>query len=53
MLLIDPDSRAISGSGNPVIQGVDTIIGEHGVLLSGGQRQRIALARAFYFNAMF
>jgi ABC-type bacteriocin/lantibiotic exporter with double-glycine peptidase domain len=31
-------------------QGVDTIIGEHGVLLSGGQRQRIALARAFYFQ---
>ncbi|WP_315707657.1 lipid A ABC transporter ATP-binding protein/permease MsbA [Brenneria uluponensis] len=27
-------------------QGLDTIIGENGVLLSGGQRQRIAIARA-------
>ncbi|KAB7897717.1 lipid A ABC transporter ATP-binding protein/permease MsbA [Rouxiella sp. S1S-2] len=26
--------------------GIDTIIGENGVLLSGGQRQRIAIARA-------
>ncbi len=27
-------------------QGLDTMIGENGVLLSGGQRQRIAIARA-------
>ncbi len=27
-------------------QGIDTIVGDRGVLLSGGQRQRIALARA-------
>jgi len=27
-------------------QGLDTVIGENGVLLSGGQRQRIAIARA-------
>ncbi|WP_370556421.1 lipid A ABC transporter ATP-binding protein/permease MsbA [Edwardsiella tarda] len=27
-------------------QGLDTIIGENGVMLSGGQRQRIAIARA-------
>jgi ATP-binding cassette subfamily B multidrug efflux pump len=28
-------------------QGLDTVVGERGVLLSGGQKQRLALARAF------
>lgn len=28
--------------------GLDTLIGEHGVLLSGGQRQRLGFARALY-----
>ena len=28
-------------------QGLDTVVGEKGVLLSGGQKQRLALARAF------
>ncbi len=31
--------------------GLDTPIGERGVLLSGGQKQRIAIARAFLKNA--
>ncbi len=31
--------------------GLDTRIGERGVLLSGGQKQRIAIARAFLKNA--
>lgn len=31
--------------------GMDTMVGEDGVLLSGGQRQRIAIARAIFKNA--
>lgn len=31
--------------------GLDTTIGERGVLLSGGQKQRVAIARAFVKNA--
>ncbi len=31
--------------------GLDTRVGEHGVLLSGGQRQRVAIARAFLKDA--
>ncbi|HBS47690.1 TPA: ABC transporter ATP-binding protein [Candidatus Dependentiae bacterium] len=30
--------------------GVDTIVGEGGIMLSGGQKQRIAIARALYSN---
>ncbi len=32
-------------------QGLDTMVGENGVLLSGGQRQRIAIARALLKNS--
>jgi|GEM_PF-5131 len=31
--------------------GIDTVVGDDGVLLSGGQRQRLAIARAFLKNA--
>jgi ABC-type multidrug transport system fused ATPase/permease subunit len=30
--------------------GLDTLVGENGVMLSGGQKQRIAIARALYDN---
>jgi len=30
--------------------GIDTVVGERGVLLSGGQQQRIGIARALYDN---
>jgi ATP-binding cassette subfamily B protein len=31
--------------------GLDTLVGEKGVILSGGQKQRVALARALYCDA--
>jgi subfamily B ATP-binding cassette protein MsbA len=31
--------------------GLDTVVGENGLMLSGGQRQRIAIARALLLNA--
>jgi ATP-binding cassette, subfamily B, multidrug efflux pump len=32
-------------------EGLDTLVGERGVLLSGGQKQRVAIARAILHNA--
>jgi subfamily B ATP-binding cassette protein MsbA len=31
--------------------GIDTVVGDRGVMLSGGERQRVAIARAFLRNA--
>ena len=36
---------------NDMPNGINTMIGENGVLLSGGQRQRLAIARAFLKNS--
>ena len=36
---------------NSLDAGVDTQIGERGILLSGGQKQRVGIARAFIKNA--
>ena len=49
--ILDAAARAQLG---PMIDslpdGLDTIVGERGVMLSGGQKQRVAIARAFLKN---
>ena len=39
-------SLILFGPLNFAIQGLDTMVGEHGTQMSGGQKQRIAIARA-------
>ncbi|MFO7665388.1 MAG: ABC transporter ATP-binding protein [Desulfobacterales bacterium] len=41
---------SLSGTIKDFPKGLDTIVGERGIILSGGQKQRIALARAFLFD---
>ncbi|KAH0462228.1 hypothetical protein IEQ34_009803 [Dendrobium chrysotoxum] len=41
--------EVVSGTGDH-FQGLDTMVGEHGIQLSGGQKQRIAVARAILKN---
>ena len=44
---------ALDGEIRSFPEGLETVIGEKGVLLSGGQRQRLALSRALLLNPPF
>ena len=45
------DMACLTDFVNTLENGVDTYVGERGILLSGGQKQRVAIARAFLKNA--
>lgn len=45
------DAACLRGFVDGLESGLDTLIGERGILLSGGEKQRIAIARAFIKNA--
>ena len=45
------DAAYVSDFVKKLPDGLETMVGEHGLRLSGGQRQRISIARAFYKNA--
>lgn len=45
------DDAFVTEFASDMPEGLETLVGEHGVKLSGGQRQRVAIARAMIKNA--
>ncbi|VDC33458.1 ABC transporter ATP-binding protein [Pseudogemmobacter humi] len=49
-ILAAADAAQLTGMIERLPQGLDTVVGERGVMLSGGQKQRVAIARVFLKN---